>query len=171
MGQMQTISIRLPDDDFQWLLSLQEQGARTPSEKLRALLAKTRQQESGLNNPELCSTWMRGLAQPFVESVAARERKTKSHSNIVSTVAEWTPQIMATLVSTRVGDNQIDRDAVEVEAVLTQQCFQLLSALLRTAVTSSPPVYDKNVLDRHLPDIIELANIISSRRGKELQNG
>lgn len=171
MAQMQTISIRIPDEDFQWLLKLQEPGAKTPSERLRALLARARQQETGMSDPELCSAWMRGLAQPFVDSIAALERKSKIHSDIVSAVAERVPQIMATLASARAAGNDAEKDATEAEATLTQQSFLLLTALLRTAVTSSPSTYDKKVLDRYLPDIIELASIISTRKGKELQNG
>lgn len=171
MGQMQTISIRIPDEDFQWLLALQEPGAKTPSEKLRALLAKVRQQETGLSDPELCSTWMRGLTQAFVDSVAALERKARVHSDLIGAVAECAPQIMATLASSRLTEQRAEKDAIEAEAVLTQQCFRLFAALLRTAVTSTPSTYDKKVLDRYLPDIIELASIISTRKGKELQNG
>lgn len=171
MAQMQTISIRVPDEDFQWLLSLQQPSAKTPSEKLRALLSNARQQEAGMTNPELCSTWMRALAQPFMDAVTAFERKQKIHSDLVGAVSEWVPQIMATLVSSRLGGKRLQEEAVEVEAVLAQQCFRLLTTLLRAAITSVPATYDKEVLDRYLPDIIEIAAIISTRKGKELKNG
>lgn len=171
MAQMQTISIRVPDEDFQWLLSLHEGAEKTPSEKLRALLARARQQEAGMINPELCAAWMRNLAQPFVESVAALERKQKTHSDLVGAVSEWIPQIMATLVSSRPTGKRAQEDAIEVEAILAQQCFRLLTSVLRAAVTSVPATYDKDVLDRYLQDVIEIAAIISTRKGKELKNG
>lgn len=171
MAQMQTISIRIPDEDFQWLLALQEPGAKTPSERLRALLARARQQEAGMSDPELCSAWMRGLVQPLVDSVAALERRHARHSEVVSAIAERVPQIMATLASSRMpGDGGPDAP-VGIEALLTRQCMQLFTTLLRTAVTSTPPTYDRNVLNAHLPDIIELAGIISTRLGKESSNG
>jgi hypothetical protein len=171
MAQMQTISIRVPDEDFQWLLSLHEGAEKTPSEKLRALLARARQQEAGMINPELCSAWMRSLAQPFVESVAALERKQKTHSDLVGAVSEWIPQIMATLVSSRLTGKRAQEDAIELEAILAQQCFRLLTSVLRAAITSVPATYDKEVLDRYLQDVIEIAAIISTRKGKELKNG
>lgn len=171
MAQMQTISIRVPDEDFQWLLSLDEAGARTPSEKLRVLLARARQQEARLTQTELCATWMRTLAQPFVDGIAALERKQKDHSDLVAAVAEWVPQIMATLAASRLSEQGARAEAVEIEAVLAQQSFRMLSTLLRAAVTSAPATYDKDVLDRYLPDVIEIAAIISTRKGKELKNG
>lgn len=171
MAQMQTISIRIPDEDFQWLLSLQDAGARTPSEKLRTLIAKARQQEAERASPELCAAWMRALTQPFVDSVAAIERKHKTHSDLVGAVSDLIPQTMATLISSRLDGARPHEAAVEVEAILAQQCFRLLTTLLRAAVTSTPATYDKHVLDRYLTDIIEIAAIISTRRGKEQQNG
>ncbi len=171
MGQMQTISIRIPDEDFQWLLSQHETTGRTPSEKLRALLSRVRQQEAGMVNPESCSAWMRDMTRPFMEGVAALERKHKLHSDVIAAVAEWIPQIMASLVSSHLGGKRAQEDAIEVEAILAQQSCRLISALLRTAVTSVPATYDKGVLDQHLPDILEIASIISTRKGKEPKNG
>jgi hypothetical protein len=171
MAQMQTISIRIPDEDFQWLLSQGDARERTPSEKLRSLLARVRQQESGLHDPELCSAWLRSLVQPFVDTVAVLERKQRKHSDLVSAAAELVPQIMATLVSSRLTGEQADREAVEIEAILAQQCFRLLTMVLRTAITSTPATYDRCVQDNYLPDIIELAHIISTTKGKEPNHG
>ena len=171
MAQMQTLSIRIPDEDFQWLSSLQEADAKTPSEKLRALLARIRKQEAGMTSPELCAAWMRALARPFVDTISVHERKHKTHSDLVGLVSEWAPRIMATLISTRLSEDASQEEALDVEAVLAQQCFRLFTSLLRAAVTTHPATYDENVLDRYLPDIIEIADIIATRKGKELNNG
>ena len=168
MAQMQTISIRIPDADFHWLLARQEPGASTPSEKLRALLAGVRQQESGLTDPDACAAWLRGLEQPFSDAVASLERKQDKHSDLIGTVAELLPQIMATLISSRPDDEQAAR---AIEATLARQCYRLFAALLRTAVTSTPSAYDKNAHTPYLTDIIELANIISTTQGKEPNHG
>lgn len=171
MAQMQTVSIRIPDEDFQWLLSRHESGARTPSEKLRALLARTRQQETGLSSPEACSAWVRSLMQPLVDEIGAHERKHRCHSDLIAAVAESVPQIMATLMAFRLSEEHAIEDATEAEAALARQCFRLLTMMLRLAVTSVPTTYDKNVLDGYLQDIIELADIISTRKGKESNHG
>ncbi len=167
MAQMQTISIRVPDEDFQWLLSLQDAGGKTPSEKLRALLAGSRQQAAGMADPDLCAAWMRALIQPFLDTLNALERRQKIHSDLVGAVADCVPQLMTTLISSRIAPDNAEQDAREVEALLAQQCFRLLTTLLRAAVTTVPATYDKHVLERYLPDIIEIASIISTRKGKE----
>lgn len=171
MAQMQTISLRIADDDFQWLLSVAEPEARTPSEKLRALVTRAREQEAGLKDYRRCVAWMRDLSQPFADAVADVERASKTHSDLVAAVCEYVPQIMATLVSDRPsGERALDK-AKEAEAVLAQQCFRLLIGLLRAGVTSNPATYDKQVLEGYLDDIIEIAAIISTRKEKESTHG
>ena len=45
--QMQTLSARIPLEDIEWLASLDIQGAVSPSDKLRALIAQMRRQYEG----------------------------------------------------------------------------------------------------------------------------
>ncbi|GHU33687.1 hypothetical protein AGMMS50256_26100 [Betaproteobacteria bacterium] len=172
MAQMQTVSIRLPDDDFQWLLSTQEAAGKTPSEKLRALVLRVRQQESGLTDPDVCSEWMRSLIQPMANTVTMWERRHKEHSDIMSAALETVPRIMSILVSAPSHDEEDgESDLREIEAALAQQCFRLLTTLLRAAITTVPAVYDKESIERYLPDIIEITDIIVTRREKERKNG
>ncbi|MEI2773135.1 MAG: hypothetical protein V9G98_21155 [Candidatus Competibacter sp.] len=124
-----------------------------------------------MTSPELCTAWMQALARPFADTVSIYERQHKIHSDLVGLVSEWVPRIMATLVSTRLSEDASQKEALDVEAVLAQQCFRLFALLLRTAVTTHPATYDENVLDRYLPDIIEIADIIATRKRKELHNG
>jgi hypothetical protein len=172
MAQMQTVSIRLPDEDFQWLLSTQEAAGKTPSEKLRALVLRVRQQESGLADPDTCSEWLRSLIQPTASAVATWERKRKEHSDIMSAALEIVPRIMSLLISARPGGGEEgDGGWRGIEADLAQQCFRLLATLLRAAVTSVPVVYDRESIERYLPGIVEITEIITSQREKERKNG
>ena len=169
MTQMQTISVRISDDDFQWLLSLPEPGAKTPSEKLRALVAKAREQDGG--DYKRCAGWMRGLTQPFTEAVADVDHRYGMHSDLVAAVAEAVPQIMAIMITERPEGAHANEKAVEVEAALASERFRLFSGLLRSAITSTPATYDKQVLDDYLPDILEIAEILSTRKEREPKNG
>ncbi len=171
MAQMQTLSIRVPDDDFQWLLSRQEAGAKTPSEKLRALLTKTRLQEAGMADYEACAEWMRSLAQPFADAISLLERNQKIHSDLIATVVERVPRMMATLIAERPTGARAREQAIETEAVLAQQCFRLLATVLRAGVTTTPATYDKELFDRFLPEIIEIVILLSNRHRKESNHG
>ncbi|MBL8250947.1 MAG: hypothetical protein JNK31_04695 [Candidatus Competibacter sp.] len=74
---------------------------------------------------------------------------------------------MATLVAARLTDEGGRDQALEVEAVLAQQCFRLFATLLRAGVTTQPATYDRTVLDRYLPDIIEIIEIIANRKKEQ----
>jgi CRISPR/Cas system-associated endonuclease Cas1 len=169
---MQTVSIRLPDEDFHWLLSTQEAAGKTPSEKLRALVTRVHQQATGLTDPEVCAEWARGLVQPLANAVAAWERGHREHSDILSAALDVVPQLLVILVSARLGAEEGKGDELrEIEAALSQQCFRLFATLLRAAVTSAPAVYEQDAIERYLPDIVEITNIIATRREKERKNG
>lgn len=169
MAQMQTLSIRIPDDDFQWLLMQSDGNLRTPSEKLRGLLQQAREQQQGLHDPERCAARMRQLVQPFIDDMDVVERERQRHSDLLAAVAEQLPGIMALLVAGRPAQDA--NSAVALEALVAQRCFRLFGALLKGAITSNPSAYADGVYERHLPAIIELAQIISSRQGKETNHG
>lgn len=170
MGQMQTLSIRVNEDDYQWLLSSGDPVAKTPSEKLRSLITRMRRQEEGSGDYDACADWMRALAKPLADSVSAHERKARAHSEAVAAALEWVPQLMALLVAERIDPGQ-PRSAAEIEAILLQRSFRLLSTLLRMGVTSYPATYDPRAVDAYLPEILEIAAIISTRQKEEMNHG
>ena len=65
MAAMQTVSARIPVEDLQWLATLEIQGATTPSDKLRALVAQLRRQHEGALEYSASLQWMRDLVAPF----------------------------------------------------------------------------------------------------------
>ena len=52
----------------------------------------------------------------------------------------------------------------EVEDALVQSCFRLLMALLRLGVTPTAECYTPDVIEKHLPRIIELVQLITANR-------
>jgi hypothetical protein len=161
---MQTLSVRISSEDLQWLSSLQIAGAATPSDKLRALIAQMRKQDEGTMDYTACVAWLRELLGPFVLSLREVENRHRLHSDAINTVIEWVPQIMATLLAERRFGKDAAGHAKDVEAALVQRCFQLFATLMRLGVTPTAECYDPHVIERHLPKVIELANLISADR-------
>ena len=162
--QMQTVSARLPSDDLEWLSALDLPGAVTPSDKLRALIAQMRKQYEGALDYSACLAWLRDLLAPFVIELRGVEHRERIHSAAVSAIIAWAPQVMATMLSARdFGDEGIGRSR-EVEDALVQCCFRLLIALLRLGVTPAAECYTPDVVEKHLPRIIELVQLITANR-------
>ena len=162
--QMQTVSARLPSEDLQWLSALDLPGAVTPSDKLRALIAQMRKQYEGALDYSACLAWLRDLLAPFIIELRGVEHRERIHSAAVSAIIAWAPQIMATMLSARDwGEDGVAR-AREVEDALVQSCFHLLMALLRLGVTPAAECYTPDVVQKHLPRIIELVQLITANR-------
>jgi len=71
---------------------------------------------------------------------------------------------MATLLSERGLTEDATKRAIEVEQIVVQRCFQLLTSILRLAVTREAACYNPKVIDTYLPQVLEIADIIAQTR-------
>ncbi len=163
-SQMQTLSARVSADDVAWLSALEVPAAVTPSDKLRALIAQMRKQHEGALDYTACVAWLRELLSPVVAEIRGAEHRHQIHSAALTAIIEWTPQVMATLLAAR----QLDKDdaarAAALEKALVQQCFQLLTILMRLGITPAAECYTPDVIEKQLPRVLELAQLISANR-------
>lgn len=164
MAAMQTVSARIPVEDLEWLATFEIQGATTPSDKLRALVTQIRRQHQGSLDYGASLQWMRDLVSPFVTAVGSFEHRQSRHSEVVRLVSDWAPQVMAMLVAEGALARDPQRKLLEIEEKLVARVFQLLMAVLRLAVTPSADCYDPKVLEKHLPQLIELAGVVNASR-------
>lgn len=170
--QMQTISARLPSEDLAWLMTLDVPGAVSPSDKLRALVAQMRRQSEGTLDYARSLAWLREMLTPFVNALRAIEHRHQTHSEALTLVAEWLPQVMATLLSERTLAAEDRKRATEIEDIVVRRCFQFLASLMRLAVTRDAACYDPAVIDRHIKGVLEIAGIVAqSRKLREESHG
>jgi hypothetical protein len=162
--QMQTLSARIPSEDMEWLAALDIQGAVSPSDKLRSLIGQMRRQHEGTLDYQGSLSWLRDLVAPFVTSIRAFEHQNRMHSEVLTLAAEALPQIMATLLSERALTKDAKRRAIEVEEIVVQRCFQLLTSIMRLAVTREAACYNPAVIDAHVGGVLEIAAIVAQTR-------
>lgn len=163
-SQMQTLSARVPSEDLEWLASLNIPGAVSPSDKLRTLIGQMRRQHEGTIDYAAGLAWLRELLAPFVTAMRALEHQHRTHSEALSLAAEWLPQLMATLLSARPAGRDARDRAVETEDIVVQRCMQFLTSLLRLAITQQAACYNPAVVDKHLPQVLEVAEIVAAQR-------
>ena len=163
---MQTVSVRVPDDDLEWLMALDIAGARNPSDRIRSLIAANRRQRQGTTDYVACVAMLRDFLRPFQDAVSAAERREKVHSEVVATIAGSLPDIMAeTIAFQPVPDDDSARSVLtHIEADLAARAMRLLIRLLRLAVTQTVSAYNPAVLDSYLDEIIDIADLIGDRR-------
>ena len=100
---MQTISVRVPDEDLEWLMAQEIAGARNPSDRIRSLISATRRQREGMADYVACVAMLRDFLRPFLDTLSAAERKHKMHSEVVAAIAESLPEIMAETIAVLTG--------------------------------------------------------------------
>jgi hypothetical protein len=107
---------------------------------------------------------MRDLVSPFVTAVGAFEHRQGKHSELLRLISDWVPQLMAILVAENSLGKEPLRKAQEIEEKLALRSFQLIMGVLRLGITPSADCYDPQVLERYLPQMIELSGVIDSSR-------
>ncbi|MCL2829158.1 MAG: hypothetical protein FWD77_00280 [Betaproteobacteria bacterium] len=168
--RMETVGVRFPLSDIEWLASLQIRDAVTPSDKIRAIVGAARRQDEGYGDYEASLGCLRDLLAPAVAAVRAGEFRARNpglHSDLVTMLMEWLPQTMALMLAQGrgAGDEGESREfLLQLEAQLAQRCFQLCEFLLRLGVGSAAPCYNPEIFNAHLPRIVELARVISDTR-------
>ena len=120
-----------------------------------------------MTSPEWCATWMR-LWRNRSWRRFHHERKRKGPFGSGRRGVEVGSMAYGDPVSTRLAGDAGRDQALEVEAVFAQQCFHMFATLLRASVTTRPATTTKGSLDRYLPDILEIAELIAAGKKRTL---
>lgn len=156
-GTMVPISGRIEDELYQWFVSLQYEGARTNSDKLREALKELKQQHDGAQDAVSAHGWLQLLAQPLSQALAQIERDEAEHSEVLSSLIGHVVAMAATILASRPQNKQ---EAAQVEEQLVRRAFAMAEALLRQAVTPSAAAFSPDVVRRHGARTVELAKLI-----------
>jgi hypothetical protein len=163
---MQTVSVRIPEEDIEWLMGLDIAGARNPSDRIRSLIAATRRQREDTSDYVACVALLRDFLRPLQDVVSGAERKEKLHSEVVATILASLPDIMAEAIAFPPvpADGPAGAALTRIEADLAARTMRLLVRLLRLSITPAVPAYDPTVLDSSLAEITSIADLIRDRR-------
>jgi hypothetical protein len=161
------LSVRVPQDDFEWLSALAVDGAATPSDKLRAIIQSHRRELEGVSSYDAALAWLRERVQPLAREVAAHEHRAAERSDAIAAAMEWAPQLMALLISSHVpAEGDDGRTARQLEDSVLQKAAALLGALLRLGIGTPPPTYAADAIDRHVIPLGQLIDAVRVARGQ-----
>ena len=136
-------TIRLTGDDQTFLASLKIPGASTISDKLRALIDDKRLQLEAGSNFRSALTLANSLVGPLQESVKAAENEQQMHSQLVARMLDWTPELMATLLSESATREQghSPEQLAALENGLANQALRLVDIVLQTYIARDTALY------------------------------
>lgn len=155
---MVPISGRIEDDLYQWFISLEYQGAKTNSDKLRESLKELRRQHQASADFVKAQTWLHAMSTPLRQSLAVLERDQTAHSEVMTFLTEHVIAMAAVILSSQ---PKTTAEAIQVEDQLVRRAMAMAEAMLRQALTPSAAAFDSAVIQRHSARLIELVTLIN----------
>ena len=163
---MVQIGARIPQEDAEFISQLKVNGATTPSDKVRAIIAEARRRQQGAQDYQAGLNMMNELLGPVITHVRQLELKQQVHSELVSRTLEWLPEVLAFAVSSTSG-LQDDKDVNALghfEQSLADRVFRLMESILQMGVTQRCPCYDRRTILDRIDPILDLTRVINQTR-------
>ena len=165
------VSVRLPSEDADFLGRMSIDGADTPSEKLRAIVADARLRQHGTSDFGAALRIAQGGVTPTLQIIRNNEREHRLHSELISRLGEWLPDCMAYLVACNGSQTDLSVEQLaEIERDLADRVFVLIQSVLQMGVTRRSPCYDPSVIADRLEPVLDLAEAIASIRPATKRN-
>ena len=166
------LSVRVSEDDADFLAALDLPGAGSPSEKLRALIADARKRHAEGRTYESSLALVRELLEPLSQTLRARELSSRQRSELIADTLYWLPDLVAFLLAGPANQKPVipakagsdGRELAEFEAGVAHRIFRFVEAVLRLGVTAKAPCYDPGVVTAGIGGTLELAQLILSNR-------
>lgn len=170
-GKTIPLSVRVSDDDAEFLAALQIDGAVTPSEKLRALIAQARAEAAQGRSFEAALARVRAQLEPTAQHLRQRELELRLRSQLVQEVLATVPDLVAYLVAgpAPVPRSRAGEELVPFEQGVSDRVFRLAEAVLRLGVTAKAPCYNPDVVAQGATGTLELSRVILSGRQRSEQ--
>ncbi|MCB0346342.1 MAG: hypothetical protein KDD66_14580 [Bdellovibrionales bacterium] len=164
------LSVRVSEEDAEFIATLEVVGAKTPSEKLRTIISEARRRAVGKYDYGNCLAIAKEMVAPIVSQIRETEHATQTHSEFLAQVGEWMPDMLAYLMTTldeRTEEND-ESSLSKFEKGVADRVFTLIENVLRLGVTSQSRCYDANLISNRLQNVVDLVSLISQRQQSEV---
>ncbi|WP_028581716.1 hypothetical protein [Desulfogranum japonicum] len=163
------IGARISHEDAEFISQLQIEGARTPSDKLRAIIEQARKEHE--NAKDFTGVYRSVLQQvlPLIEYIKREELANEKHSELVEKILNWLPEFYAYTL-TGIHPEQEQNDLIAYERGLLERTFRLLESILHIELSKNPSSYTPSLVRNHLESVEDLLHILhnlSDKREKE----
>lgn len=130
-------SARISVEDAEFISSLEYDGAHTPSDKLRALLAETRRKHQGFADYGQNLAQMQDWLGQIKRQLLVRQQQVNQHSELLLRLLDALPDMLATLQTLAATCSKLNsRELQHIELQMLQKVSRLNELLLPLALTS-----------------------------------
>ncbi len=169
--KLMPLSVRISKQDADYIALLDIAGAKTPSEKVRALISESRQRQSKAVGFDACVDFIQKELTPVNQEILSEERNKQIHSELIARIAEWLPATFACLAAFQLDTDKENGGLFELERELASRVMLLMESVLQMGITTHSPCYDSDLIRSRTESIIELASVIESVKNKVKAKG
>ena len=158
-----SISARISQEDAEFISQLSIEGATTPSDKVRAIIADAKRRSLGNNDYLSTLKQLRELVEPNLNHIREAEFHSEMHSELITMLYEYLPDMLACLVSGT--DQGMDAEAlVALEKNCAERLFRLTEAMLLLKVRKASVGYQSEPVEKLVSQIAQLALDLEKRK-------
>lgn len=157
------LSVRIGQEEADFIASLQIEGAVTLSDKIRELLKQARQAHMGEQDFAHALAQAEQAVLPVRHRLVQAEQELGVHSAVLARLLAALPEWWALATSEGA---QLTVDAARLqayEAAMTVHAVRLMEGLLQLMVGASDVAYDETVLHQ-LDNVLKLAQIVRQQQ-------
>jgi hypothetical protein len=156
-------SARISLEDASFISNLSFEGAVTPSDKLRSLLAQIRQREqqssSYADNLQQMQAWLAPLQQQW----QIRQQQLQQPAEVMAALLQWLPEMLALVLSQSASVTDASATQLrQTEFAVLQQLYRLNAAVLPLHIQQGYQTSSTQQHHSQRQDLIRLAELIIS---------
>lgn len=154
------LSVRLPQQDAEFIAALKAGDAVTMSEKVRHLVGEARRLADEGSSFEGVVKHTTEVLGPLARALDAIEKHDSENSQLLRAFLQWLPGLLATLETVDFEDETPIKDQLtEIEGKAAKRTQDFLDQLARLAVTTEAPCLNKQIMRRTLQPLTELIEL------------
>lgn len=166
------LSVRVDDDDAEFLAQLQIDDARTPSEKLRALLHAEKRRQEGVGDPMQAADMFRDMLAPAKRRVRRLEGQANMRSDFLTKLYDRAPDMAgAAFAGPEEKTKNPAKSLEKFENERLDDIFAFIIEMLELGLTSRNRCYDDAGIEKRMAPVLEILELINMskqrRKGDE----
>ncbi len=161
MARSVPLSVRVSPEDAAFLSNYEAPDAKTPSDKIRAILAAERRREAGAHDFGACVEIVEAMLRPARRRLRNARKDAGIRSDFVTKMYEKMPEILATMMITPESWEGGRNDLEALESELAEITFALIEEILELGLLKRGRTYDSDLVRDRIPPILEIVELIA----------
>ncbi len=163
----QTVTLRLDEDDLNFLAQIEMPGAANLSEKIRGLLSEARAQREGRHDYSAAHDYARRLFASPERALNEAGVKSAMRSELVHRLLSWLPETTAYMLSSSsiadVDDSHREQSLRRIEQGVGERVMSLVDSVQQMAQAGFPGCHDPQSLTNRSQSALDLQRRTSTR--------